>query len=1231
MSDSCHPAFFIVGGRGADTPKMRLLDRLGRLLSRVRVGADPRKCSPGTIVLAPRGGVVLRCGIAALVEVAAGDGEADPAREEAEALVGFIVAAGLDAVTPDGDVTDASRARYLGGDERLDHLTRWARGLKRSAVFAELVRDQTLQGTVREMATSLRALADHEERRLAAAGAAVSEADLEAFTARVLRVRDAAWHVEREALAMADEITGLVAGVEATPKLIEELRRLLAVLRCIDRIEIRGRDSAGVALQVVFTDPTWFDAYLAQIEERGLSGELRERTHRADLPAGSIAVSAPDAQRPTLTFLYKVAAEVGRLGDNGAELRRQVAADPLLRATLSQPGTRIAVLGHTRWASSGVISVPNCHPVDNGTRTQDDSDGHRAGRVFVVMNGDVDNHLELRAEYERETGRAVSPRVTTDTKVVALEIERHLVAGRSPSEAFRRACARFQGSCAIGMLTDLAPGRLFLSLRGSGQSLYVGVAPDGFFASSEVYGLVEETGRYIKMDGETERVAGDAASAGQVVEVSLDGPRGAAGMHRSCFDGTELPVGDEDVRQAEITTRDVDRGDFQHFFRKEITQASRSVSRTLLGRVTYGDDGAPRLATGILSRLVSERLESARLRHVYVVGQGTAAVAGAGIAEFVRRVVGSGRIRVDALPATELSGFHLVDDMNDTIVIAVTQSGSTADTNRAVDMARKRGALVVAIVNRRNSDITYRADCVVYTSDGRDVEMSVASTKAFYAQIVAGGLLSLAMARALGTLDAREIAAELQELIALPDRMQQVLDDEDSIRAAAEKYAPTREHWAVVASGPNHVAAREVRIKLSELCYKSIAVDTVEDKKHIDLSSEPMTIVLAAGNPESVLNDVIKDVAIFRAHTGLPIVFCSEGEDRFDPYASAVVHLPAGPPLTSMVLCALAGHLFGYHAARAIDANARFLAGVRSTLVEALEDVDARDDLPERLEPAKREFLELLQRNRFTSSLHPVTSVRIAMLFDRLTGSAVTSASDGALIDNTGGDLVATFVNVLGDALDQTARPIDAIKHQAKIVTVGTSRPEHEVPVVVSRALREASVAVDTLSAVDQLELHRLGPAVAAIEGLTIYELDGLRADGTPGPATRIRLSSRHGIAANLSSRLEDWGPLVGTKRHVTSERRLEVGVGRGDGRRIAILPLLGAGVGPRGLALLHLRFADALSVADKERVLGARLRELRDLVAEANRTFDAGMLDALTPEQIVLETPLQLAERILA
>ena len=221
------------------------------------------------------------------------------------------------------------------------------------------------------------------------------------------------------------------------------------------------------------------------------------------------------------------------------------------------------------------------------------------------------------------------------------------------------------------------------------------------------------------------------------------------------------------------------------------------------------------------------------------------------------------------IKSSELSGFHLKDNMEDTLIIAVTQSGTTTDTNQAVDMAKKRGALSIAIVNRRNSHITSMVDSVLYTSDGRDIEVSVASTKAFYSQVVAGEILSIAIAQSIQKLTPEQSKQRLQSLMKLPELLQTLLSQKKQLQEIASKWSLTRSHWAIVGSGPNFISAQEIRIKLSELCYKSIACDFVEDKKHIDLSSEPLILVCAAGSPSAVLGDVIKDVAIFKAHNSL--------------------------------------------------------------------------------------------------------------------------------------------------------------------------------------------------------------------------------------------------------------------------------------------------------------------------------------------------------------------------
>ena len=372
-----------------------------------------------------------------------------------------------------------------------------------------------------------------------------------------------------------------------------------------------------------------------------------------------------------------------------------------------------------------------------------------------------------------------------------------------------------------------------------------------------------------------------------------------------------------------------------------------------------------------------ERLRSGAIRRVIAIGQGTAAIAAAELrAGAATRARATPTSWSKAKTATELSGFGLDADMHDTLVVAISQSGTTTDTNRTVDLARSRGALVLAIVNRRQSDLVDKSDGVLYTSDGRDIEMSVASTKAWYAQVAAGFLLAYALAPELGADRRRRPRAIAHErLVALRDAARRdggalgpPARDRRRSRSATRCRAAS---WAVVGNGNNRVAALEVRIKLSELCYKSIACDVIEDKKHIDLSAEPMIIVCAAGLRGSNADDVAKELAIYRAHKAVPIAIVDDDEDR---YRAAVdtISVPRVHPDLAFVLCAMAGHLFGYEAALAIDASARPLREARGCIEPALAaagDDDPLASLAIALEPRVSQFFDTLRTGGYDGCL----------------------------------------------------------------------------------------------------------------------------------------------------------------------------------------------------------------------------------------------------------------------
>jgi glucosamine--fructose-6-phosphate aminotransferase (isomerizing) len=532
---------------------------------------------------------------------------------------------------------------------------------------------------------------------------------------------------------------------------------------------------------------------------------------------------------------------------------------------------------------------------------------------------------------------------------------------------------------------------------------------------------------------------------------------------------------------------------------------------------------------------------------------------------------------------------------------------------------------VIAIVNRRNSDLVEKADGVIYTSDGRDVEMSVPSTKAFYAQVAAGALLALRLAEDCGVdpVWRSDLLAGLQRL---PDAMEKVLARREELAQAAHLYAPTRRHWAVVGNGPNRVAAAEVRIKLSELCYKSIACDTTEDKKHIDLSAEPLIFVCAAGVTGANAEDVGKELAIYRAHKAAPVVVASEGESF--PAALATVTVPAAPPELAFVLSAMAGHLFGYEAALAIDGQARPLREARAAIEAAAStEVDAEatlERLQVELQPLAARFLEDLRAGSYDGSLEASTASRLAALVRYAIG---VIPLDAYQLDygkvGTPSVLLEDLTDALTRGIEELTRPIDAIKHQAKTVTVGISRSEDALlamPLVLE--VLRAGAGRDRLSYRALRTLAALDPAVAEVTGYTRYRIEG---SPTEGQAT-VSVLDKGGVVANVASRAERDPSLRGTKRQVARNQEVTVARGRSDGRTFILVPETKDNQTTE-LTLLHVRFHDRLEPAVVAAVLQGyrgRYAILRDAVTETEPVFREELLGEI-PVVDLLEQPIHL------
>src|SRR5438105_5470831 len=374
-----------------------------------------------------------------------------------------------------------------------------------------------LAGRVRAAVEQLDGRIEELERWADSGASGLAGAELEEFTRALVRVKDAAWAVHRDRLRTAEAVADL-AGPNPSAAAVEAFLAFQIARSALDRLEVRGRDSAGLHLMITGHG----------LDVGALAGE--PRLH--DLLFTSKAVRAPFGH---LSFVYKAAAEIGELGDNTRALRAAIRGDDLLHRSLEAETARCTVLGHTRVASVGIISEANSHPLD-----QEEEDGRDGPPVIAALNGDVDNFADLRERFSL----AIPDAITTDAKVIPTLVSRHLADGMTPEEAFLRTVSSFEGSVAIAAGAAQSPDQVLLALRGSGQALYVGLAEDAFIVASEPYGLVEQASSYVRMDGEQPSPSG---SRGQIVVLEGEGAGSLAGITRLAYDGSPLPVTSDDV------------------------------------------------------------------------------------------------------------------------------------------------------------------------------------------------------------------------------------------------------------------------------------------------------------------------------------------------------------------------------------------------------------------------------------------------------------------------------------------------------------------------------------------------------------------------------------------------------------------------------------------------------------------------------------------------------------
>jgi glucosamine--fructose-6-phosphate aminotransferase (isomerizing) len=527
-----------------------------------------------------------------------------------------------------------------------------------------------------------------------------------------------------------------------------------------------------------------------------------------------------------------------------ANLETLLGSDPLPQSTIG--------IGHTRWATHGGPTDANAHP-----HVSED------GKVAVIHNGIIENFAELRDEL---TAAGVSLSSDTDSEVVA-----HLLAAVLPTtdrdlaEAMRQVCRRLNGAFTLVAVDSEVPDVVVGARRNS--PLVVGRGEGENFLASDVAAFVAHTRSAVELGQD------------QVVELRRD----------------SIVVTDFDGRPAEVTEYEVtwdasaaEKGGFETFMAKEISEQPKAVSDTLLGRV----DASGRLHMDEM-RLSENDLRS--IDKVVVIACGTAYHAGL-VAKYA--LEHWTRLPCEVELASE---FRYRDPVvgHRTLVVAISQSGETMDTLMALRYAREQGAKVLAICNTQGSTIPRESDAVLYTHAGPEV--AVASTKAFLTQIVATYLVSLYVAQVRGNKFGDEIQAVVRDLGDMPQKIDLVLDTTEEIKALAQEL---KDCTSVLFIG-RHVGypvALEGALKLKELAYMHAEGFAAGELKHgpIALLEEgvPVFCIVPPPSGRSILHEkIVSNIQEVRARGARTIVIAEEGDEAVVPYADHLVRIPACPTL----------------------------------------------------------------------------------------------------------------------------------------------------------------------------------------------------------------------------------------------------------------------------------------------------------------------------------------------
>lgn len=562
-------------------------------------------------------------------------------------------------------------------------------------------------------------------------------------------------------------------------------------------------------------------------------------------------------------------AGVAVLQDGRIEIRRDAGKISRLEVLVAQNPLQGTIgIGHTRWATHGEPNQHNAHPHTGP-----------AQEVVLVHNGIVENFLTLREEL---TAEGAAFRSDTDTEVIAHLIERLLSVEGGLVEAVRRALQHVEGSNAVVVMSTREPDKIVAARLGNAGGVVIGFGEDEMFVASDLPAILEHTRRVIFLEHR------------QMAVITREG------VEVFTLDGEPVEVQPTTVPWDPVAA---EKGEYRHFMQKEIHEQVRGLTDTIAGRVDFRE-GRIHLPDLHLTPEFARRL-----RKIFITACGTAYHAGLVGKTLIERIA---RVPVEVMVASE---FRYADPIiePDSVVLAISQSGETADTLAAMEEGRRKGATLWSIVNVIGSQAMRIADGYISMQVGP--EIGVASTKAYTAPLVDLYMLAVLLADLRGTITPEQRRRFVADLRLVPDLVGQCLAREEEVIEVARRYKDTRS-CLYLGRGINMATAYEGALKLKEISYIHAEGYPAGEMKHgpIALIDEEMPVVAIAPK-DPWYEKMVSQIEQAKSRGGKVIAVATEGDERTPEIADDVLWIPETPWLLTPVTAIIPLQLFAYHIA----------------------------------------------------------------------------------------------------------------------------------------------------------------------------------------------------------------------------------------------------------------------------------------------------------------------------